>query len=292
MTDQKAITIRHSDHEISKFVRALFFRPLLLSIVFFTGIYFIVIGLTVYTNSDLSPSQQIVFNVIWAGIYYVYLLALSPRAVIFMLDHRIPLFLGIWALLIVPCTVEAIVGAFWLNLFEATPIVIAAHIIKNLFCMVPGLTILLSLLKHKYEPAFFYIPPIQYVWFRWEDRLGLAEVPSPVAPNRLEALSQYCTIYRPDMEPEIERISLTEAIEKYCLNIDGMRVHRSHWVAFDQVCGFKYVNGNPRIKLESGDTIPVSRKAYKELKARCEAQMIAANAQIPIENLPARLTVR
>jgi len=47
---------------------------------------------------------------------------------------------------------------------------------------------------------------------------------------------------------------------------DGMRIHRSHWVAFDQMVRLKFENGNPKLVITSGETLPVSRGQVSKLK--------------------------
>jgi hypothetical protein len=47
---------------------------------------------------------------------------------------------------------------------------------------------------------------------------------------------------------------------------DGIRVHRSHWVAFDAISETYKEGTNIRIRLKNGETVPISRSYRKILE--------------------------
>ena len=40
---------------------------------------------------------------------------------------------------------------------------------------------------------------------------------------------------------------------------DGLQIHRSHWVAMDQISDVRRINDRGEVTLSSGDTRPISR---------------------------------
>jgi hypothetical protein len=49
---------------------------------------------------------------------------------------------------------------------------------------------------------------------------------------------------------------------------DGLRVHRSHWVALPAVTGSRNLGGNPQLVLSDGSVVPVSRSQRPEVERR------------------------
>jgi len=58
---------------------------------------------------------------------------------------------------------------------------------------------------------------------------------------------------------ELIRLTLMEAEAE--VSQSGIRIHRSHWVATDELTRLRYDKGNPKIELKSGTILPASRKA-------------------------------
>jgi len=50
--------------------------------------------------------------------------------------------------------------------------------------------------------------------------------------------------------------------------VDGAQVHRSHWVAWDQVLGVDRRGGNLMLRMAHGEAIPVSRNHREKLEER------------------------
>lgn len=47
----------------------------------------------------------------------------------------------------------------------------------------------------------------------------------------------------------------------------GLRVHKSYWVARDEILRLVNISGNPQIVTQSGESIPVSRSVVPALRA-------------------------
>ncbi len=50
--------------------------------------------------------------------------------------------------------------------------------------------------------------------------------------------------------------------------VDGVQVHRSHWVAWDAIAAVESADGRAVLRLKRGETIPVSRSHREKLEAR------------------------
>ena len=50
-------------------------------------------------------------------------------------------------------------------------------------------------------------------------------------------------------------------------NMDGMQVHRSHWVARRAVAGVRQTQGRTELRLRGGERVPVSRSYIPALRA-------------------------
>ncbi len=66
----------------------------------------------------------------------------------------------------------------------------------------------------------------------------------------------------------------TDAVEE--LGSRGMRVHRSHWIAFDHVEGWGKRDQRPVLRLTGGHTIPVSRSYLAQARAAVAAHQISS----------------
>lgn len=68
------------------------------------------------------------------------------------------------------------------------------------------------------------------------------------------------------------RIGIGEA--ERATSAKGLRVHKSYWVARDEIMRLVYVSGNPQIVTQSGETIPVSRSAVPALRSILAVRVI------------------
>jgi hypothetical protein len=50
--------------------------------------------------------------------------------------------------------------------------------------------------------------------------------------------------------------------------VDGVQVHRSHWVAWDAIAAVENAGGRMVLRLKRGETIPISRSHREKLQAR------------------------
>ena len=73
------------------------------------------------------------------------------------------------------------------------------------------------------------------------------------------------TEIRTEAGSHMVRIPLREATDKLQSH-HGALVHRSHWLAFQEMDALFYEGGNPRLRLINGEVRPVSRKAIPGIK--------------------------
>ncbi|MEM1345576.1 MAG: LytTR family DNA-binding domain-containing protein, partial [Pseudomonadota bacterium] len=83
---------------------------------------------------------------------------------------------------------------------------------------------------------------------------------------RMSAENQYVRITTVAGETLL-RCTLSEAAERVPQG-EGLRVHRSHWLAFDQVAELGYRRGNLQATTRDGRIVPIGRAQSKVLKAR------------------------
>jgi hypothetical protein len=65
---------------------------------------------------------------------------------------------------------------------------------------------------------------------------------------------------------EVIRCSLGQA-EQLVAAGTGLRIHRSYWIARDQIDELFFENGNPRLKTTAGEVLPVSRSAQEMIRS-------------------------
>jgi len=82
--------------------------------------------------------------------------------------------------------------------------------------------------------------------------------------HRIHSNKQIVTVVTESGQTDI-RMSLKEAVDLVGQE-KGIRIHRSNWLANDQITELLYRNGNPAVKTESGDIFPVSRDKVAEVK--------------------------
>ncbi len=87
---------------------------------------------------------------------------------------------------------------------------------------------------------------------------------------RLSMRDHYVDVFT-DQGNEAVLMRFSDAIDEM-RGVDGMRVHRSHWVAADAVVGHFSRKGRKFLKLADGSEIPISRGYRAEVEAQLAAQ--------------------
>ncbi len=82
--------------------------------------------------------------------------------------------------------------------------------------------------------------------------------------RRVEAQQQYVNIVT-QKGSFLVRMRFKQAIAMIPDRL-GLQVHRSLWIAKDQIDKITYVDGNPRILANDGETYPISRSKVKSVK--------------------------
>ncbi|MEM7438824.1 MAG: LytTR family DNA-binding domain-containing protein [Pseudomonadota bacterium] len=88
----------------------------------------------------------------------------------------------------------------------------------------------------------------------------------------VSAIDKYVEL-RTDKGTHLLRMPLKKAVS-YLQSCRGELVHRSHWVAFDEMDSVFYEKGNPRLRLMDGSVRPISRKAIDRVKRAVEMQRV------------------
>lgn len=91
-----------------------------------------------------------------------------------------------------------------------------------------------------------------------------AEDPGPVL--RLEALDHFVTAVTPEAQYHL-RMRLIDAIDEMD-GVEGMMIHRSHWVTQRAVIGPEFENRRLFLRVACGARIPVSRKYMPEVQQK------------------------
>lgn len=94
----------------------------------------------------------------------------------------------------------------------------------------------------------------------------LDRLPKPVR-GRLSHMSMadhYVEVFT-DRGKALILMRLADAIAE-TRGIDGLQIHRSHWVALDAVAALKRLDGRPVVELKSGETLPVSRSYFAAVR--------------------------
>lgn len=88
----------------------------------------------------------------------------------------------------------------------------------------------------------------------------------PSAIETIEAQENYILIKTADTH-ELLRYPISKAVTALdSLAIDGVRIHRSYWVAKFMIQGIEKAAGNTRVKLKNGESLPVSRTYLSSVK--------------------------
>ncbi len=83
---------------------------------------------------------------------------------------------------------------------------------------------------------------------------------------RLTARDHFVDVYT-DKGMYSIRIRFADAVNE-TEGVDGICVHRSHWVAIDAICAAQKANGRISLLLCDGTVVPVSRKYHSEVRSR------------------------
>lgn len=101
--------------------------------------------------------------------------------------------------------------------------------------------------------------------------------PEKVSPIQyMEAQTPYVYVVT-EAGNETLRMSFREALAMVP-DSDGWQIHRSYWVAKDQVAGLRFINGNPRVYLNDGRELPATRSVVPKIKSYLQAnQSLSGN---------------
>ena len=227
--------------------------------------------IAVFTPADILASHSLAVRLLINGIDLILFLAISyyvfPFAFIYSLRRGWPIFLGQMA-----CYFGvAVVLSVFLTWMDRDTLSLTG-IIWNLI----AITTLIMIAAAGGLAAFsaFYLPASgvridqrDYWRFRPTDQCGLQEhlpfeARGPV--QRITTENQYLRV-ETNRGDAVIRMSLAQA-EALLPRNRGIRIHRSHWIASDQIDRIFYENGNARIQTITGASLPVSRDKVVQVK--------------------------
>jgi DNA-binding LytR/AlgR family response regulator len=81
----------------------------------------------------------------------------------------------------------------------------------------------------------------------------------------VEAEDHFIRVHGPEMS-ELVYCQFGEAVTDLA-RLDGLRVHRSWWVARAAIAGAVRINGNPGLRLVNGTQVPVGRQYLADVRA-------------------------
>ena len=211
-----------------------------------------------YARFDVVPRFAIVFlsTAVFIGWAYLFL----PRTFAFALEKRWPVVL-LHSLLFIPPSLPFVALSIeppfdWTTFawyMGATCAVIF------LTCAIGGL-----LFQSLVLPRTAFSLTSEELWTFGSKAKDDTAPSLPRDVVRLEAENQYTRVVTrtgSDLLP----MTLGKAEDCIAPGV-GLRVHRSHWVACAEIKTVGYKDGNPRLTLRSGETVPVSRKKFDEIR--------------------------
>lgn len=248
------------------FARDFLFRPLHLSA-------YLMFGLGMATG--IFRRDLVGIPALFDSAYYSARM-LTCIAVIYLI---FPYSLRFCAVKRIPCvchtvTLFAIVIGIHMLLFRSlttqfTDTSLTKRYLYHMFMIVPLVVPYSAFTARAASKSLFDHPEIYHSWRRYQPpKLGLYEKldRENVSPIRyLEAQTPYVLVVTKTSR-ETLRMSFREAKEMVTPNL-GWQIHRSVWVAKDEVKAVRFVNGNPRVYLKDGTELNASRAVVPEIKA-------------------------
>lgn len=139
----------------------------------------------------------------------------------------------------------------------------------------------------------FIIGCFHYAWFQPAPREAVSDAPDTPAPpaGPGSATSRFHARLDPALGTDIISLTVQDHYVEVTTTrgsalllirfsdalaelegLDGLRIHRSHWVAMPHVEGLARENGKPRVKLSDGRCLPVSQTYAPALRDRLSAR--------------------
>ena len=204
-----------------------------------------------YERFDLLPRIGIVFLSTAVFIFWAH--RVLPRAIFFALENRWPIVL-VQTLVFIPPSLPFlfVVAGPSFTPADLAWFVAAAIAVIAITCIVAVL-----LFQTLVLPKTDFGVGSDELWSFGHPKLPETAPKELVGVTRMEAENQYTRVYTNEGS-SLVTMTLGQA-EAMTEPGAGLRVHRSHWVAFDQMWRIGYKNGNPRITTRSGESVPVSR---------------------------------
>ncbi len=247
--------------------------PYVIAIYALLGVY----SSTVTTGEIYGEGQRLInagAQLSFVAVQYVAAYFSLGRWVYFWTARNVPIVVSgcaLWALIIAPQFL--LVGLFQIS--ALSPLELARHYVSDVFLAVLGTLMVLKMFEGRIADALVTERRLCPAWWPVSpDAMG-RETEQSALPKRgkvlwVQSQNQYVCV-QTDQGEHFVRTSLKDAMLSLHAD-DGMQVHRSLWIRFDQIRDIFYENGNPRVRTTSGTDFPVSRTHLKALKEQLDAR--------------------
>ena len=216
---------------------------------------------------------QIVYTIVWSIFYFSVLVFFIRYLSNFFVRRNVSLFFVVILSFLTAATSEATVGHYFITPEGSDAPRFFWHIFAMMSVSIPGIVVNFlyhetnarKVLSDDVDKVPYWLPVKREVVQQAEEPL-MRQLPEGArgAVLSMHAASQYVKVVTTNGTTEL-RMSLSNAIEGLP-NTQGLRVHRSHWFAEQQIKGLIYKDGNPRVIDGSGKQYPVSRKQVDTIK--------------------------
>ncbi|PCJ07437.1 MAG: hypothetical protein COB16_11085 [Rhodobacteraceae bacterium] len=158
----------------------------------------------------------------------------------------------------------------WVTMRPMQPLNVATTFAIITVPVAIGFLIFVQAVKHTITEVFAQDPQYFPLWQPAPiNSCGLQSLLQPALRGRVRRISvesQYLRIFT-DQGQSVIRCSLGKATGLLPQE-SGIRIHRSHWLACEDIDNLHFDNGNPRITDSFGDILPVSRSTVDAIRGK------------------------
>jgi DNA-binding LytR/AlgR family response regulator len=239
-----------------------------LSLVIFASVtifFYLFFAENRYTATD--PLAHLVLTGIWGVIYFLSFYWFMGKTMLWLVSRNMPMVVAFMIFFFIGANLEAMVGFVLLDgdkSFEGY----AWHVLSTTIVCFPASVIALLYFEARYRQSATYDPKLMPIWLpvSRKDNMLLSRLPLDKRGKilRLKAANQYVEVSTTNGMHEI-RETLSNTV-KLVPEKDGIQLHRSIWLNYDEIADLKYVKGNPRVVDIHGNLVPVSRENVDQIK--------------------------
>lgn len=240
-----------------------------LSLVIFASVtifFYLFFAENRYTATD--PLAHLVLTAIWGVVYFLSFYWFMGKTMLWLVSRNIPMVVAFMIFFFIGANLEAIIGFVMLHgnkTFEGY----AWHVLSTTIVCFPASVIALLYFEASYRQSATYDPKLMPIWLpvSRKDNMLLSHLPLDKRGKilKLKAANQYVEVTTTNGAHEI-RMTLSNAAQLMSEK-QGIHLHRSIWLNYDEITDLKYSKGNPRVVDVRGNLVPVSRENVSKIKA-------------------------